>query len=198
MSRSDWLNACWDHRALEASSQCDSIWISLRLCRAHVEPGHFSDEGFDLSLYSSLRPTQNKLIICDKMFADLTKLDRNYCTDLDGIKEKVTQCLIWLAAYHWAQTAKHHKFGELFKMSMQQFQFTVIKCSNWPGVPHCGQEVQWVVSRGRIIMWLYESSVVSDTLPAAITAGCYNNIYFVLRYNIAIIDNIDSGLHHYY
>ena len=23
--------------------------------------------------------------------------------------------------------------------------------------------------------------------------GSYNNIYFVLRYNIAIIDNIDSG-----
>ena len=86
------------------------------------ESGNFSDWGASISVLrecnanslahlcsAELLPTQNKLrfaaylIICDEMFADLTKFDRNYCTDLDGIKRKIMQCLVWLASFQQHQ-----------------------------------------------------------------------------------------------
>ena len=106
MSRPDWISA--SPEALEASSSVIPFGLASACVELEMSLDTFQMKGLSflqsikctLQLITALLPTQNKLrfaaylIICDEMFADLTKFDRNYCTDLDGIKEKIMQCLV--------------------------------------------------------------------------------------------------------
>ena len=214
MSRPDWISAELPG-GFGGIKQCDSIWISPRLCRAGNEPGYFSDEGPSILVKSKVYSSAHHCAAAHSKQTQVYGLPHNLRWNVCRFN-KIWQKL--LHRFGWNQGKNHAMFGlisiisatavllsltapklcKFAELSKGPIALISIACYQMVQMtPQCGWKVQWVLCRRvRIVTW-HQSAMMwcqQRWLPSS-----YNNIYFVLLcYNISIIDNIDSGHHHYY
>ena len=183
MSRPDWISAELPG-GFGGIKQCDSIWISPRLCRAGNEPGYFSDEGPSILVKSKVYSSAHHCAATHSKQTQVCGLPHNLRWNVCRFN-KIWQKL--LHRFGWNQGKNHAMFGLISIISatavllsltapklckfaeLSKGLFTNFNCllSNGPNDPSMWPEGSMsLVSQGQAYNM---ASECCDVMPTALT-----------------------------